>query len=74
MPADGVEEFITTADNIELTGPQTEDPLRPEKSILPPVVPPRKLPVPGVPAGMETKPVDSEQTRFRGRSKYRSWA
>jgi hypothetical protein len=63
-----------TADGIELTGPFPQDVLRPERSILPPVEPPSKLPVMGVPTAAEAKPVDSEYTRFRSRSKYRAWA
>jgi hypothetical protein len=63
-----------TADGIELTGPKPQDPVHPERSILPPVQPPYKLPVPGVPTDAEAKPVDAEHTRFRGRSKYRGWA
>lgn len=65
---------IQTADQIELTGPAPRDLIRPEQSILPPVRPPKKLPVMGVPTEAETKPVDAEHTRFRGRSKYRGWA
>ena len=43
-------------------------------SVLPPVPAPVKLPVPGVPASPETKLINSEYTRFRGRGKYRAWA
>lgn len=68
-------EFVAeTGDNIELTGPKPQDPMRPERSALPPVRPPSRLPVPGVPTDAETGPVNSEHTRFRGRSKYRAWA
>jgi hypothetical protein len=74
VPENEPEDFVLTADNIELVGPFPQDPLHPERSILPPVAPPEKLPVPGVPTAAETKPADSERTRFRGRSKYRAWA
>jgi len=63
-----------TADGIELTGAKPQDVTLPQRSVLPPVQPPEKLPVMGVPTDAEAKPVDAEYTRFRGRSKYRSWA
>lgn len=63
-----------TADGIELTGAVRQDLLRPERSALPSVAPPYKLPVMGVPTDAETKLVDSDHTRFRGRGKYRGWA
>lgn len=64
-----------TADDIILSEDRPpEDPVHPERSSLPPVQPPSKLPVPGVPSKGETGPVDAEHTRFRGRSKYRAWA
>lgn len=69
------EEYVPeTADGIELMAPTREDALNPEWSELPPVPPPFKLPVPGVPTGSEAKLIGSEHTRFRGRSKYRAWA
>jgi hypothetical protein len=67
---------IETADGIELDTPQpvTVDATLPQRSSLPPVQPPRKLPVMGVPSEREMKLVSSEATRFRSRSKYRGWA
>jgi len=64
----------TTADGVEVKSGLHQDPKRPERSQLPPVRPPAKLPVPGVPTAAETKLVDPDHTRFRGRSKYRGWA
>jgi len=74
LPAEEDSEPVETADNIELTGPRPVDPIEVQRSVLPPVAPPRKLPVPGVPTSQETRPVSAEATKFRGRSKYRAWA
>lgn len=67
--------MVETADQVILTSDTpAEDILRPQRSSLPPVEPPTKLPVMGVPTGQETKLVGSDATRFRSRSKYRGWA
>jgi len=70
------EPVVETADDIRLDVPPAEsiDPVQLQRSSLPSVEPPRKLPVMGVPSDREAKLVSAEATRYRARSKYRSWA